>query len=57
MYLTVLVVSNPALRNVFWFGMYACMRLGEVLPLRWERVNRENLVFPIDETKTGTPWQ
>ena len=27
------VVSNPALRDVFWFGMYTGMRLGEVMPL------------------------
>ena len=47
------VVSNPALRDVFWFGMYTGMRLGEVLPLRWERVDREALVFRVDETKTG----
>ena len=51
------VVSNPALRDVFWFGMYTGMRLGEVLPLRWERVNREELVFRVDETKTGAPLE
>ena len=46
-------MSNLALRDVFWFGMYTGMRLGEVLPLRWERVNREALVFRVDDTKTG----
>ena len=51
------VVSNPALRDVFWFGMYTGMRLGEVLPLRWERVNREALVFRVEETKTGAPLE
>ena len=51
------VVRNPALRDVFWFGMYTGMRLGEVLPLRWERVNREALVFRVDETKTGAPLE
>ena len=51
------VVSNPALRDVFWFGMYTGMRLGEVLPLRWERVNRKELVFRVDETKTGAPLE
>ena len=51
------VVSNPALRDVFWFGMYTGMRLGEVLPLRWERMNREELVFRVDETKTGAPLE
>ena len=51
------VVSNPALRDVFWFGMYTGMRLGEVLPLRWERVNMEELVFRVDDTKTGAPLE
>ena len=51
------VVGNPALRDVFWFGMYTGMRLGEVLPLKWERVNREGLVFRVEETKTGAPLE
>ena len=51
------VVGNPALRDVFWFGMYTGMRLGEVLPLRWERVNREDLVFRVEDTKTGAPLE
>ena len=51
------VVSNPALRDIFWFGMFTGMRLGEVLPLRWERVDREALVFRVDETKTGAPLE
>ena len=37
--------------------MYTGMRLGEVLPLRWERVDREALVFRVDETKTGAPLE
>ena len=49
--------EQPALRDVFWFGMYTGMRLGEVLPLRWERVDREALVFRVDETKTGAPLE
>ena len=51
------VGSNSAIREVFWFGMYTGMRLGEVLPLRWERANREELVFRVEETKTGTPLE
>ena len=51
------VVTNPALRDVFWFGMYTGMRLGEVLPLKWERVNREAMVFRVEETKTGAPLE
>ena len=46
------VVSNPAIRDVFWFGMYTGMRRGEVLPLRWDRVDREAGIFRVDETKT-----
>ena len=33
------------------------MRRGEVMPLRWNRVNRESLVFRVDETKTGAPLE
>ena len=51
------VVSNPALRDVFWFGMFTGMRLGEVLPLRWDRVDREERVFRVEETKTGVPLE
>ena len=28
-----------------------------MLPLRWERVNREDLVFRVEETKTGAPLE
>ena len=51
------VVTNPALRDVFWFGMYTGMRRGEVMPLRWDRVDREAGVFRVDETKTGAPLE
>ena len=33
------------------------MRLNEVLPLRWERVDMTDLVFRVDETKTGAPLE
>ena len=29
------------------------MRLGEVLPLKWERVNRKAPVCHVDDTKAG----
>ncbi len=33
------------------------MRLNEVLPLRWERVDREALIFMVEQTKTGVPLE
>ena len=50
-------VSAAMERDAFWFGMYTGMRLNEVLPLRWERVDREGLVFRVEETKTGEPLE
>ena len=37
--------------------MYTGMRRGEVMPLRWDRVDRGAGVFRVDETKTGTPLE
>ena len=46
-------VAKPAVRDAFWFGLYTGMRVNEVLPLRWERVDIEGRVFRIEQTKTG----
>ena len=46
-------VASPVARDAFWFGLYTGMRLNEVLPLRWERVDIEGRVFRVEETKTG----
>ena len=46
-------VAKPAVRDAFWFGLYTGMRVNEVLPLRWERVDIEGQVFRVEETKTG----
>ena len=51
------VVSAPKSRDAFWFGFYTGMRLNEVLTLRWERVDREAMIFRVDETKTGAPLE
>ena len=51
------VVTAPKSRDAFWFGFYTGMRLNEVLTLRWERVDREEMVFRVDETKTGAPLE
>ena len=48
-------VRRPELRDLFWFGMYTGMRLGEVQSLRWERVDANARAFRVDETKTGEP--
>ena len=43
----------PATRDIFWFGMYTGMRLGEILSLQWERVDLERRILRVEETKTG----
>ena len=50
-------VPTPAARDALWFGLYTGMRISEVLTLHWERVDMENLVFRVDETKTGVPLE
>ena len=47
----------PATRDIFWFGMYTGMRLGEIIALRWERVDLERRTLRVEETKTGEPLE
>ena len=51
------VVINPAIRNIFLIGLYTGMRRGEVVSLRWERVDLERRVLRVEETKTGEPLE
>jgi len=51
------VVVMPASRDAFFFGLYTGMRIQEVLPLRWERIDMEGLSFRVEETKTGEPLE
>ena len=51
------VVENKMMLDAIWFGLYTGMRIREVLPLRWERVDREKLYFRVDQTKTGVPLE
>ena len=51
------VVVTPAARDAFLFGLYTGMRINEVLPLRWERVDMAGLAFRVEETKTGEPLE
>ncbi|MCY3747128.1 MAG: integrase family protein [Acidobacteria bacterium] len=44
-------------RDIFWFGFYTGMRLGEIFGLRWDHVDLEHGTFRIEETKTGNPLE
>ena len=48
---------EPAIRDVFLIGIYTGMRRGEILSLRWERVDLERRVLRVEETKTGEPLE
>ena len=50
-------VGMASARDALWFGLYTGMRLNEVLPLRWERVDMAGLVLRVEETKTGEPLE
>ncbi len=50
-------MRNPVHRDLLMFGFYTGMRRGEIMPLRWERVNVEAGLFRVEETKTGEPLE
>ena len=50
-------VGNAVHRDVFLFGLYTGMRLGEVVPLRWEDVDLDAGLFRVEETKTRVPLE
>ena len=50
-------VNVPATRDIFRFGMYTGMRRGEIMGLRWDRVDLERRVFRVEATKTGEPLE
>ncbi len=51
------VVKDPPTRSIFWVAMYSEMRRGEILTLRWERVDLARGVGHVPHTKTGTPLE
>ena len=51
------VVLNPAIRDIFLIGLYTGMRLGEVVSLRWKRVDLERRILRVEETKMGKPLE
>ncbi len=50
-------VRNPVHRDLLMFGLYTGMRRGEIMPLRWERVNMAAGLFRVEETRTGEPLE
>ena len=50
-------VGNPVHRDLLMFGLYTGMRRGEIMPMRWERVDLDAGLFRVDETKTGVPLE
>ena len=48
---------EPAIRDIFLIGMYTGMRRGEILSLRWERIDLERRVLRVEDTKTGEPLE
>ena len=47
----------PAHRDIFAIGAYTGMRLGEVVSLRWERIDLGRAILRVEETKTGEPLE
>ena len=50
-------VESPVVRDIFWFGLYTGMRVGEIETLRWDRVDLGVGLFRVEETKTGEPLE
>ncbi len=48
---------DPAIRDIFLIGLYTGMRMGEVVSLRWERLDLERHILRVEETKTGEPLE
>ncbi len=51
------VELEPAIRDIFLIGLYTGMRMGEVVSLRWERLDLERHILRVEETKTGEPLE
>ena len=48
---------GPDHRDIFLIGVYTGMRLGEIVSLRWERIDLERRILRVEETKTGEPLE
>jgi len=47
----------PAHRDIFTIGAYTGMSLGEVVSLRWQRIDLDHGILQVEETKTGEPLE
>ena len=50
-------MRNPVHRDLFLFGLYTGMRLGEIMTLRWDEADLKAGLFRVEETKSGTPLE
>ena len=50
-------VTDPAIRDIFWIGMYSGMRIGEILALHWDSVDFTRRAVRVPHTKTGVPLE
>ena len=48
---------ETAVRDIFLIGFYTGMRRGEIVALRWERIDRDRRILRVEETKTGEPLE
>ena len=48
---------EPAVRDIFLIAFYTGMRRGEIVSLRWERIDLERRILRVEETKTGEPLE
>ena len=48
---------EPAVRDIFLIGFYTGMRRGEIVSLRWERIDLDRRTLRVEETKTGEPLE
>ena len=50
-------VVNPVHRDLLLYGLYTGMRKGEIIGLRWDRVDLGAGLFRVEETKSGVPLE
>lgn len=48
---------EPAVRDIFLIGFYTGMCRGEIVSLRWERIDLDRRILRVEETKTGEPLE